>query len=362
MTIMVTRTTPPSSRRPHARRQQGLVNSREWHLVRRPTGRPDEADVALVTVEVPEPAPGQLLVRNDVMSVEPYMRGRMSDGPSYAEPYALNAPMTGHAVGEVVASGDADVPVGARVLHELGWRELAVVPTSAARVLPDLDVPPSSWLGVLGLTGFTAYAGLLTVAAAKPGDTVFVSAAAGAVGATAAQIAKAMGCTVIGSAGSEAKVRYLVDELGLDAAFSHREPSVRAALKDALGRAGTDGIDVYFDNVGGEQLECALRHMRLFGRLALCGAIATYDATEPVPGPRNLLLLIWRRLRMEGFLVGDHEAARPAFERVMAGWLAEGRVRSVETVQEGGIDQAWRAFTAMLDGENVGKMVVQLRG
>lgn len=339
---------------------QHLVRSREWHLVRRPQGRPEPSDVALVAVEVADPGPGELLVRNAVMSVEPYMRGRMSPSPSYSEPYALDAPMTGHAVGEVVASGTPEVPVGSKVLHERGWRELALVPAAEARVLPHLDVAPSSWLGVLGLTGYTAYVGLLDVAQAKPGDAVFVSAAAGAVGATAAQIAMAMGCTVIGSAGSDAKIRYLLDDLGLDAAFSHREPSVRTALEQALRRAGTDGLDVYFDNVGGEQLECALRHMRLGGRVALCGAISTYDASEPVPGPRNLLLMIWRRLRMEGFLVGDHETGRPAFERVMAGWLAEGRVRSVETVHGSGIEQAWDAFTAMLEGGNVGKMIVAL--
>ncbi|MCW2621743.1 MAG: hypothetical protein JWL64_1345 [Frankiales bacterium] len=336
------------------------TRSREWHLVRRPNGRPAPEDVALVDAQVPDPAPGQLLVRNEVMSVEPYMRGRMSDTPSYAEPYALGAAMTGHAVGTVVASRVPGVEEGARVLHEKGWRDLALLQEGEARVLPDLGVPPSSWLGAMGLTGFTAYVGLLTVAAAKPGDTVLVSAAAGAVGATAAQIAKAMGCTVIGSAGSEEKVRYLVDELGLDAAFSYRAGPVRKELAAAIERSGSDGLDVYFDNVGGEQLECALRHMRIGGRLALCGAIATYDATEPVPGPRNLLLLIWRRLRMEGFLVGDHEARRPAFERVMGGWLADGRVRSVETVHEGGLPAAFDAFLAMLDGSNVGKMVVPL--
>jgi hypothetical protein len=210
----------------------------------------------------------------------------------------------------------------------------------------------------MGLTGLTAYVGLVDIARCSPGDTVFVSAAAGAVGSTAAQVAKAMGCTVIGSAGSAAKVAFLLDELGLDAAFSHRDGSVRSGLSAALARIGADGLDVYFDNVGGEHLEAAIRRMRDFGRIALCGAISTYG--NRVPGPGNLLLAIWRRLRLEGFIATDHVARRPAFERTMARWLREGRVRSVETVRTGGIAAAFPAMLGMLRGQDVGKTVVTL--
>ncbi|GAA2454451.1 NADP-dependent oxidoreductase [Actinomadura vinacea] len=352
-----------------------MRTGREWHLVRRPVGSPGDGDVRLVEVEVPDPGPGELLVRNTVMSVEPYMRGRMSDRPSYAEPYALDAPMGGLAVGEVVASGVEGIPVGGRVRHELGWREYALVPAEAAEPVGD-DLPASAHLGVLGLTGMTAHVGLLKVGRCRPGDTVLVSAAAGAVGAAVGQIAKAMGCTVIGSAGSADKVRFLTEELGFDAAFSHRDTPVREALAAALDRAGVGvdrgftggegarggGVDVYFDNVGGEQLEAAIRVMRTSGRIVLCGAISVYNATEPVPGPRNLLLMIWRRLRMEGFLVTDHEEERAAFERDMARWLRDGAVRNVETAVPGGIEAAWPAFLAMLRGGNVGKTVVRLAG
>lgn len=334
--------------------------SREWRLARHTDHRPTDADVELVEVEVPKPGDGELLVRNLVMSVEPYMRGRMSARSSYTDGYRLGEPMSGHAVGQVLASTVPGVPAGALVLHELGWRELALVPAARARVLPDLGVSASSWLGVLGLTGLTAYVGLLDVAACGPTDTVFVSAAAGSVGLTVAQIARALGCVVIGSAGGASKVRFLEDDLGLAAAFSYRDGAIRRSLADALARAGADGLDVYFDNVGGEQLECALRHMRTGGRIALCGAISTYDAAAPPPGPRNLLLMIWRRLRMEGFLVGDHEARRADFERDMAGWLATGQIRNIETVCQPGIEHAFEALLAMLDGANIGKMIVPL--
>ncbi|WP_395103821.1 NADP-dependent oxidoreductase [Actinomadura sp. SCN-SB] len=353
-----------------------MRTGREWQLVRRPEGTPCDDDVRLVEVDVPDPVPGEVLVRNTVMSVEPYMRGRMSDRPSYAEPYTLGAPMTGHAVGEVIASKAEGIPVGTRVRHERGWREYALVPADEAEsVGGEGGIVPSAYLGALGLTGMTAYVGLLGIGRCRPGDTVLVSAAAGAVGATAGQIAKAMGCTVIGSAGSPEKVRFLTEELGFDAAFSHRAPSLRDALGEALERAGVGvgrgftggdgdrgggGVDVYFDNVGGAQLEAAIRVMRTFGRIVLCGAISVYNATEPVPGPRNLLLMIWRRLRMEGFLLGDHEDRRADFERDMTRWLRDGTVRNVETTASGGIDAAWPAFLALLRGDNIGKTIVRL--
>ena len=333
------------------------MQTREWRLVRRPVDRPTEADVELVDVALTAPGPREVLVRNLAMSVEPYMWGRMSGEADYAAPYDLGAAMTGHAVATVVESNAPDLEPGLLVVHEAGWREAAVLPASAVQVLPETDVPASAWLGALGLTGFTAYVGLLDVAACRPGDTVFVSAAAGAVGSTAAQIAKAMGCTVIGSAGSAEKVAFLTGELGLDAAFDYHA-GVRNGLSAALERVGQTGLDVYFDNVSGEHLEAAIRRMRDFGRIVLCGAISTYG--NRVPGPGNLLLAIWRRLRLEGFIASDHEARRPAFERVMQQWVRDGRVRSVETVRAGGIDAAFDAFVGMLRGQDIGKTVVAL--
>ncbi|MGY1739443.1 MULTISPECIES: NADP-dependent oxidoreductase [unclassified Blastococcus] len=337
-----------------------MTPSREWQLARHPEGRPVDDDVALVTVDVPDPGPGELLVRNVVMSVEPYMRGRMAAGTSYAEHYRIGEPMTGHAVGRVVASRHPAVPEGSWVLHEAGWREYASVRGEDATVVDVGPVPASAHLGVLGLTGFTAWVGLTRTAGLQPGETVLVTSAAGAVGSAAGQLAKARGATVIGSAGGPAKVARLVGDLGFDAAFDHREGPVRDALAAAMARAGADGVDVFFDNVGGEQLEAGIRVMNTFGRIALCGAISVYNSTEPVPGPRNLLLMIWRRLRMEGFLLADHEDDRAGFLAEMTPLVAAGTVRQLETVTQGGIEQAWPAFLAMLDGAHVGKSVVAL--
>jgi NADPH-dependent curcumin reductase CurA len=334
------------------------MRSREWRLVRRPSGTPDASDVELVEVELPAPGAGAVLVRNTVMSVEPYMWGRMTGQADYAEPYALGAAMGGHAVGTVVESGAPELPVGTAVLHEAGWREVALLAASEVRALAEPDIAPSAWLGAMGLTGLTAYVGLFDVARCRPGDVVFVSAAAGAVGSTVAQLAKATGCRVIGSAGSPAKVEFLIDKLGLDAAFDYHDGGARAGLSAALERLGEDGLDIYFDNVGGEHLESAIRRMRDFGRITLCGAISTYGAR--VPGPGNLLLAIWRRLRLEGFIATDHVERRPAFERAMARWLREGRVQSVETVRGDDITDAFPAMLGMLRGEDVGKTVVSL--
>ena len=333
--------------------------SREWRLVRRPVDRPSHDDVELVETKLAAPQDGEVLVRNVAMSVEPYMWGRMAGSADYVEPFELGEPMTGAAVGVVERSADGAPPVGSLVLHEAGWREAAVLPVGEIRALPATDLPPSVWLGALGIPGLTAYVGLLDIARCRPGDTVLVSAAAGAVGSTVAQIAKAMGCTVIGSAGSPAKIRFLLEELHLDAAFDYHDAPLRTALAGALERAGQDGIDVYFDNVGGEQLEAAIRRMRDHGRITLCGAIATYG--RRAPGPSNLLVAIWRRLRLEGFIASDHAARRPEFERVMRGWLRTGRIRSVETLRGGGIAAAFPAFLGLLDGSDLGKTVVDLR-
>jgi NADPH-dependent curcumin reductase CurA len=333
-----------------------MPKSREWHLVARPRGWPAAEDFALVETEVPEPGPGQVLVRSLHLSVDPYMRGRMNDVKSYTPPYELGKPMLGGAVGRVVASGEARIPVGAHVLHGLGWREYALVDAAHTVVVDPGAAPLSAYLGVLGMTGLTAYAGLVRTAELAPGDIVFVSGAAGAVGSQAGQIARLKGAArVIGSAGSDEKAALLTEEYGFDAAFNYK----RGPVAEQLRAAAPDGIDVYFDNVGGEHLEAAIGALRLRGRAALCGAIAQYNDTEPAPGPRNLTQLIGKRLTLRGLLVSDHQDLQPEFVREVGGWLREGKLHYRETVVTG-IEQNLEAFLGMLRGDNTGKMIVSL--
>ncbi|MFG3079752.1 NADP-dependent oxidoreductase [Streptomyces parvulus] len=330
--------------------------NREWHLVTRPVGWPKPEDFALVEAEVPTPREGQVLVRNLYVSVDPYMRGRMSAAKSYAEPYELGKAMQGGAVGEVVASNAEGFAVGDHVLHFLGWREYAAVNAkSAVKVDPDA-APLSTYLGVLGMTGLTAYVGLLRTASFKEGDTVFVSGAAGAVGSQVGQLAKLKGAArVIGSAGSDEKVRLLVDEYGFDAAFNYKD----APVSEQLRAAAPDGIDVYFDNVGGDHLEAAIGSLNLNGRIAICGAISVYNNTEPAPGPKNLARLIQTRGSIEGFLVGDHYDLQPKFVEEVGPWVASGALKYRETVVEG-IENNLEAFLGVLRGDNTGKMIVKL--
>lgn len=332
------------------------TSSREWHLVARPHGWPKAEDFALREVSVVAPAEGRVLVRNKYFSVDPYMRGRMNDVKSYTPPFKLDHPMDGGAVGEVIASNAEGIAVGDHVLHGLGWREYADVPAQhAVKVDPDL-APLSAYLGVLGMTGMTAYAGLFEVASFKEGDAVFVSGAAGAVGSQVGQLARLKGASrVIGSAGSDEKVRLLVEEYGFDAAFNYKSGPVR----DQLQAAAPDGIDVYFDNVGGEHLEAALASFNVHGRATICGMIAQYNETEPVPGPRNMALIIGKRLRLQGMLVNDHAALQPQFVKEVAGWLSSGELKYDETVVEG-IEHGFDAFLGLLRGENTGKMIVSL--
>ncbi|MBU8856140.1 MULTISPECIES: NADP-dependent oxidoreductase [unclassified Micromonospora] len=329
--------------------------NREIHLASRPEGWPTPENFRLVTTEVPTPGPGQVVVRNRFMSVDPYMRGRMNDVKSYVPPFALDAPLDGGAIGEVVAGEAGGVKPGDTVLHGLGWREYALVDAKGVRTVDPGLAPVTAYLGVLGMTGLTAYAGLLDVAAMKPGETVFVSGAAGAVGSMVGQIAKLRGAgRVIGSAGSAAKVERLA-ALGFDAAFDYHDGPVYKQLK----AAAPDGVDVYFDNVGGDHLEAAIGAMNLHGRAAICGMISQYNATEPQAAPRNLALVIGKRLTLRGFLVGDHGHLREQFVQEMAGWLREGRLSYDETIVDG-IEQAPEAFLGLLRGENLGKMLVRL--
>ena len=332
------------------------ILSREIRLRRRPTGMPDEDDFALATVPIPELRPGELLVRNIYMSVDPYMRGRMNAGKSYTPPFQIGEPLTGGSVGQVVAALNGRFQVGDYVTSMLGWREYFV---SDGRGLTQIDprlAPIQTYLGVLGMPGLTAYVGLLDIGRLQAGETVFVSAAAGAVGAVACQIAKLKGCRVIGSAGSPAKVAWLLDEAGVDAAFNYREVTDLAA---ELGRHCPQGIDVYFENVGGAHLEAALQHMNTSGRIAVCGMISQYNATAPAPGPRNLALVIGKRLTLQGFIVSDHAGRQPQFSADMGQWLAAGRIKWQETVVEG-LERAPQALIGLFLGENVGKMLVKI--
>jgi NADPH-dependent curcumin reductase CurA len=332
------------------------ATSREIQLASRPVGRPVPENFRLAEVSLPELKDGQVLVRNRYISVDPYMRGRMNDVKSYSAPFALDEALDGGAVGEVIASRSDDRKVGDAVVHQLGWREYAVL-DAAATVPARTDLAPASaYLGVLGMTGLTAYAGLLKVAEFKAGDAVFISGAAGAVGSLVGQIAKAMGASrVIGSAGSPEKVAHLL-ELGFDAAFNYRDAPVRDQLKAA---AGTQGIDVYFDNVGGDHLEAALSVLNVGGRVAMCGAIAQYNATEPPAAPRNLAVAIGKQLTLRGFLVSGQRQHAAEFTGRMSAWLADGTVRYQETVMDG-LANAPQAFMDLLDGGNTGKMLVRL--
>ncbi len=328
--------------------------TREIHLVARPSGVPSDDDFRTVSVDLPDPGDGEILVRNTVLSVDPYMRGRMNDVKSYVPPFALDAPLEGGAVGEVVESRDQSLKPGDTVLHMAGWREHAVLPAAAARKVDVEGVPDSVYVGVLGMPGVTAYVGLTRIAAVKEGDTVFVSGAAGAVGSVAGQLARKLGAAkVIGSAGSPEKVAWLVDELGYDAAFDYHDGSPAKLL------APHGPIDVYFDNVGGDHLEAAIFHMSDFGRIAACGSIAGYNATAPVPGPRNLAMIVSKRLTIRGFIVSDQYDAAADYFRVAGPWVARGEVRYRETVFEG-LDRTVDAFRALFSGDNLGKMIVRL--
>jgi NADPH-dependent curcumin reductase CurA len=330
--------------------------TREIQLASRPVGRPAAENFRLAESPLPELRDGQILVRNLFMSVDPYMRGRMNDVKSYSPPFALDKALDGGAVGEVIASRSAAHQEGDVVVHPLGWREYSVVEgAGATKARTDL-APASAFLGALGMTGLTAYAGLLKVAEFAPGEAVFVSGAAGAVGSLVGQIAKAMGASrVIGSAGTPAKVGRLL-ELGFDAAFDYHNGPVVEQLQKA---AGPGGIDVYFDNVGGEHLEAALAALKVGGRVAMCGAIAQYNSTEPTPAPRNLMLAIGKQLTLKGFLVGGQRQHSAEFAEKMAGWLGDGTVRYDETIVDG-LENAPKAFMDLLDGANTGKMLVRL--
>jgi hypothetical protein len=327
--------------------------AKAWHLKSRPDGLPTAGNFELRDLDLPDVGEGMIKVRNRWLSVDPYMRGRMNDAKSYVPPFQLDQPLEGGAVGEVVESKAKGFAAGDLVQHMGGWRDEAVVPAQAARKLPDLGAEPQQFLGVLGTTGATAYFGLLDAASAKAGDIVFVSAAAGAVGSVVVQIAKAKGMTVIGSAGGKAKCDY-VRSLGADQVIDYRAgPIVRS-----LHAAAPNGIDVYFDNVGGSHLDAALAGARNNARFAICGMIESYNRREPT-SLRFIMRIIAARIRLQGFLVFDYQSRMDEFYREMAPLLKSGAVKAEETVVDG-LEQTPEAFLGLFKGANVGKMLVKL--
>jgi NADPH-dependent curcumin reductase CurA len=330
-----------------------MMMARAWHLMSRPQGLPTEENFALKEIELPPLGDGMVRIRNQWLSVDPYMRGRMNDVKSYVPPFQIDQPMEGGAVGEVVESKAEGFSPGDRVLHMGGWRDEAVLDARTVNKLPDLGAEPQAFLGNLGVTGATAYFGLLDVASAKEGDVVFVSAAAGAVGSAVVQIAKAKGMTVIGSAGGADKCEF-VRSLGADHVVDYKAQPV---LK-GLAAAAPEGIDVYFDNVGGDHLDAAFALARMRARFAICGMIEGYNKAEPASF-RFIMRVIAMRIRMQGFIVFDFQSRMGEFYAEMGKLMASGQLKSQETVVDG-LEKMPDAFLGLFSGGNVGKMLVRL--
>jgi NADPH-dependent curcumin reductase CurA len=315
---------------------------------------PTASNFTQTRIKLPPLQDQQVLIRNLFMSVDPYMRGRMNEGESYVPPFELDKPLEGGAVGEVIESRAKEFKPGDAVTSKFGWREYFMAsPKELHPVNRELQ-PLSVYLGALGMTGMTAWVGLNLVDV-KAGDVIFISGAAGAVGNMAGQLAKLRGCKVIGSAGSPEKVKFLRDECGFDIAFNYKT----GPMREQLALEVPDGIDVYYDNVGGETLEAALAALRVNGRIIACGGIASYNAAKPQPGPANLFNITTKRLTMKGMIVGDWLHRQAEFEKEVGGYFRAGKLKSKETVVEG-IDQAVGAFLGLFDGKNMGKMVVKL--
>ena len=331
--------------------------AQQVHLKSRPAGMPTHDNFALVTVESPQPEAGEVLVKNLYMSVDPYMRGRMREDAVYAQAYAVNEVMYGGAIGEVIESNDPSLNAGDIVLNQKAWQDRFVAPANTVVKLEPFDrAQLSLYMGTLGMPGLTSYVGLFKFGEPKAGDTVFVSAASGAVGANVCQIAKLKGCRVIGSCGSDEKAQWLKDECGVDEVINYK---TCGDLSAALAAAAPEGIDVYFENVGGDHLQAAINSMNPYGRIAACGMISGYNAANPEPGPNNLMLIVGKKIRITGFIVSDHVDMRDAFLSEMIPWIQAGKIKSHETVVEG-IDHAVDAFLGLFSGNNFGKMVVKL--
>jgi len=333
---------------------QTIAKSREIRLASRPSGWPTDEHFELAEVELQAAGPGEVLVRNTHMSVEPYMRGRMNDLKSYVPPFEIGKALQGSAVGFVVESNDASLPVGTWVQSMFGWREYAVAPAKAFTKIDASVAPANAYLGVLGIPGFTAWVGLNIIAELKANEVLFISSAAGGVGSIGGQLAKLKGATVIGSAGGPEKARFLTKELGFDVAIDYKEGSIGKKLA----AAAPGGIDVYFDNVGGEQLDAALVALRPFGRVAACGMISGYNGEQPAV--RNLITVVGKRLKVQGFIVSDHIARFDEFVSEVAPYLRDGKIHAPESFVDG-VENAPRAFIDMLrGGKHIGKVLVRV--
>ena len=329
------------------------MQARAVALKTRPEGMPTTDNFQIIDIDVPEPQDGEIQVENICMSVDPYMRGRMYDRKSYVPPFQIGEALTGGSIGKVTKSAHPDFQPGDYVSRPWGWREAYTASAEGIERLGEIVAPPSAYIGTIGMPGMTAYVGLLEVGALKDGETVFVSGAAGAVGSIVGQIAKLKGCRVIGSAGSDDKVQLLTDELGFDHAFNYNDGSLIGHIKEGA----PEGLDVYFDNVGAEHLQAAIMCMRPFGRIPLCGAIATYNDTSPRPGPNNLSMAIGLGLILRGFIVSHFNHLAPQFRKDMEAWITSGQITSKETVHDG-IENASEAFIGLFTGANTGKMIV----
>ena len=336
------------------------TTNRQWHLASRPQGEPTLANFRLVEAPVPEPKDGEVLVRHHFMSLDPYMRGRMNDAKSYAQPQPLDQVMGGGTAGEVVASRHPGFAVGDKVVGMGGWQEYSVVPGGAAGMLRKVDtthIPLSAYLGTVGMPGVTAWYGLVKIIAPKAGQTVVVSAASGAVGTVVGQLAKARGCRAVGLAGGPEKCAYVTDVLGFDACIDYRQHPDLKSLSAALKEACPDGIDGHFENVGGVTLDAVLQRMNAFGRIAVCGMIAGYNGM-PIPLTQPQLIL-QSRLKVEGFIVSEHMEVWPEALTEIGTLVATGKLKYRETVAQG-IEAAPEAFIGLLKGRNFGKQLVKL--
>jgi NADPH-dependent curcumin reductase CurA len=330
------------------------IENREIRLASRPKGMPTAANFTLARTELKPLQDGEVLVRNLFMSVDPYMRGRMNEGKSYVPPFEIGKPLEGGAVGEVIESRTKEFKPGDAVTSNLGWRDYFIASPKELHLISRAVQPLSVYLGALGMTGMTAWVGL-HVGKVEAGNVIYISGAAGAVGNVAGQLAKIRGCKVIGSAGSMEKVKFLREECGIDIAFDYKTGPVVEQLKVEA----PDGIDVYFDNVGGATLEAALSSLRLHGRIICCGGISSYNDEKPQPGPTNLFNMITKRLTMKGMIVSDWLDRQGEFEQEVGGFIQSGKLKNKETVVEG-LDQAADAFLGLFHGQNLGKMIVKL--
>ncbi|MCG9133979.1 NADP-dependent oxidoreductase [Candidatus Poribacteria bacterium] len=331
--------------------------NRQITLASRPIGYPKESDFNLVEVPIPKPENGQVLVKTIYLSVDPYMRGRINASKSYAANVEIDEVMVGGVVAQVIESKHPDFRIGDIVNANIGWQEYGATPVDGLRKIDPTIAPISTGAGILGMPGLTAYFGLLEVGQLQELETVFVSGAAGAVGSVVGQIAKIKGCRVVGSAGTDEKVDYIVDELGFDAAFNYNSVTdYHTELQKLL----PDGIDVYFDNVGGEITDAVFPNLRIKGRVVICGQISQYNLEKPEMGPRFLWHMIAKRARIEGFLVFEFADQHANALVEMAEWLQQGKLKYHETIEEGGIENAPAAFISMLKGGNIGKQLVKI--